>query len=289
MATPFKELAGSPTETYGPDVIRAQRRLLCAWGDRQALVRELLGEGYLPGSAGAAAYPALRDVVARRVRVQPYEGRPDQQGEFTGVASHLNRYSGQYAEVIVDYELATTSAAAPGVSVPDGTYLAYSVQPSTELLAVPTVGMQWDQEGQPLQVDETLPPVRAPVLEHRLDWRRVSDPPWETVRASLGQVNAAPFLGAAAEALLFDGFTADRELSGLDAQGTPRFTWRLTYVFRERAARWATAGYGWNHVLRPNASGGDAWDRPTNDQGQPLYPATTFAGLFVPATAPPAG
>ena len=42
MTILFKELAGSPTETYAPDGFQAERRLLCAYEDRYAVVAALL-------------------------------------------------------------------------------------------------------------------------------------------------------------------------------------------------------------------------------------------------------
>ena len=45
MTMLFKELAGSPTETYAWDGMTVQRRLLCAYEDRLKAVGVLLGRG----------------------------------------------------------------------------------------------------------------------------------------------------------------------------------------------------------------------------------------------------
>jgi len=58
MTVAFKELAGSPVEYYTPEGFRAERRLLCAWDDRHAVVEQLVGNGYPFGGQSQAAYPA---------------------------------------------------------------------------------------------------------------------------------------------------------------------------------------------------------------------------------------
>ena len=91
MTILFKELAGSPTETYGSDGMKAQRRLLCAYEDRLAAVAVLLGQGSVFGGQSPASYPGLSTAVAVEVQVEPFEKRPDDQGEFVDLTCRLEQ------------------------------------------------------------------------------------------------------------------------------------------------------------------------------------------------------
>ena len=79
--------------------------------------------------------------------------------------------------------------------------------------------------------------MRVPVIEHLLTWHRVVSPPWAAIRNATGMVNAAGFLGAAAETVLFDGATAKKQFLGIDGTGLATFGWRLTYTFREKTIK----------------------------------------------------
>ena len=75
MTVPFKELDGSPVETFGPDGPKAQRRILVAWEDRQAMIAELLGDGYQVGAAPPAGYPLCPSALAMEIRSQPWPAK----------------------------------------------------------------------------------------------------------------------------------------------------------------------------------------------------------------------
>jgi len=68
--------------TYQPEGMKAERRLLCAYEDRHAVVAALLGGGQL-GDQPQISYPGQPALVATRVRVEPFEKRPDNQGAFS--------------------------------------------------------------------------------------------------------------------------------------------------------------------------------------------------------------
>ena len=105
MTILFKELAGSPTETYGPEGVQAERRLLCAYEDR--LCRRGFAAGRRRGIRRTvpAQYPGWPWVFAARVRVEPFEKSPDDQGAFADLTADMNNYSNQFAQIIVNYEL----------------------------------------------------------------------------------------------------------------------------------------------------------------------------------------
>ena len=121
MTILFKELAGSPTETYGSAGMKAQRRLLCAYEDRLAAVAVLLGQGSVFGGRSPASYPGPSDGGAPcEVRVEPFEKRPDDQGEFVDLTSDLNNYSNQFALLVVSYEMVDPSIRLEAAEGPAG-------------------------------------------------------------------------------------------------------------------------------------------------------------------------
>jgi len=283
MSVPFKELAGSPVETYSSDGLVAERKILCAWDDRQAMVAELLGEHCGFGDLSRASYPRQSAILVKSVKVEPFYGRPDDQGEFNAVDTQLNTYSGQLAALTIEYELADIGVLADTLSIEPGTFLTYQTSVSTEHVAVCTAALQCENSPETTVTDEITPSLRVPVIEHQLTWHGVSRPPWDSIRACSGCVNAAAFLGAAEETVLFDGVTADREFIQIDSSGQPQYAWRLIYVFRERTVKYTPASgqtpvaYGWNHAYCSSAG----YQRLVNAAGGPLYSAADFSALFI--------
>ena len=280
MSVPFKELAGSPQESYGPDGMKAQRRLLCAWEDRQALVRKLLGDGYDFG-ARRAGLPAGRAVVAMRVAVAPFESRPDHQPRFDDVTRHVNGYSGQYAELTVEYELLDANRSRRDLPEPEPhTFLTYRMDSWGQYLALAQQSHVWQSHPDVAWPAAAFPSIRIPHPQHRVQWHRVLDPPWEAIRQCVGCVNAAEFLGAPAETLLLEGIAADHEFIALDAFQEPAYAWRLQYVFREKAVKYGGGVYGWNHAFRPLPATTPGYERLCDGNGAGLYATADFARLF---------
>jgi len=281
MGVSFKELAGSPQENYGPDGLKAQRRLLCAWEDRRDLVCELLGDGYDFGGRRRAGLPPGRSVVAMRVSIEPFESRPDYQAQFDDVERQANRYSGQYAEVTVDYELLDAGRSRRDLPEPEPhTFLTYRMDSWGQYLALAQQSYTW--ESQPAQAvpADAFPSIRIPYPQHRVQWHRVLDPPWEAIRQAIGCVNTEEFLGAPAETLLLEGLTADHEFIALDAFDEPAYAWRLQYVFREKAIKYGGGVYGWNHAYRPLPTTAPGYDRLCDANGAGLYTKADFSVLF---------
>lgn len=287
MTTPFRELAGSPVETFTADGMKARRRLVTAWEDRHALVAELLGQGYTLGAQGAASYPGRPMITAAEVRLEPWPAQAENQGAFTDVALQLNRYDGRFALVTVDYTLAEASAARDDLpSTEPDTFLTYRMDFGAEYEPWPAPALRWNSAvGVPVPPD-AAPSVRVPIAEHHVTWHRVARPPWEAIRACIGAVNAATFLGAASETLLLDGATAEKQFLGADEAQQPRFGWRISYVFREKAVVAGGNVYGWNHRFRHLPRDNPGWDRLLDLSGGSLYRSVDFTPLFFFAAEP---
>ncbi len=102
MPTPFKELPGSPLESYDITGMKAERQLICAWQDRNALVAEILGPGYQTGVLTPISYPGVSTALAAKVQVEPLTDDMVEQS-LGGLTDGLNAYQG-FAKVIVKYE-----------------------------------------------------------------------------------------------------------------------------------------------------------------------------------------
>lgn len=285
MTILFKELAGSPTETYDPQGMKAQRHLLCAYEDRYTVLGELLGNGAIFGGQPQAPYPGVAGAVAMQVELAPFEKKPDDQGAFDDVTADLNNYSNQFAEVIVTYELLDSGGNSKLPKAPGGVILSYRMDFGGEYVALPGQSLQWQSDPTLPVPADALPTLRIPIVEHHLTWRRVLNPPWDAIRACAGAVNDADFMGAAAETVLFDGARTDREFTGMGDFLQPQFGWRVTYVFREKAIKVlggadATQTYGWNHCYRNVPLGASAWDKLVDNDGNSLYGAVDFTTLF---------
>ena len=78
---------------------------MCAYEDRYTVVTSLSGAGGAFGGQPPAQYPGWPWVFAARVRVEPFEKSPDDQGAFADLTADMNNYSNQFAQIIVNYEL----------------------------------------------------------------------------------------------------------------------------------------------------------------------------------------
>ena len=279
MTVAFKELAGSPVETCGPEGMKAERRLLCAWDDREQVVQQLLGDGYEYGGNSRARYPDKPDIVAIRTRCEPLSDdlAPQVLSELT---EGLNRYNG-FAKVTVYYEFLAHSERDDLPTIETGTFLTYRQDCDTETM--PLCGDSYDWEEYPAESvpAAALPVIRVPVVEHRLTWHRVVRPPWQAIRECAGTVNDDVFIGAAAGTVLFDGASAEREFIRVDELAKAELGWRLAYVFRERAIKTLDGSIvGWNHTYRSLPADDPGWDRLIDANGNRPYQSGNFARLF---------
>ena len=279
MTIAFKELAGSPLETYGPDGMKAQRVLVCGWDDRELVVGQLLGDGYEFGGRGRAEYPDKPDVVAMRVRCEPLadDVTPQVLEELT---EGLNHYNG-FARVTVNYELLAACDRTDLPAVEEGTLLTYRQQPGDETMILPGHALTWaGAPGVPVP-PEAVPAIHVPIVEHQFTWHRVVRPPWEAIRQCVGTVNDAVFLGAAAGTVLFAGATSEREFIRIDDLANPALSWRMGYLFREKAVKTGGGSVaGWNHAYRSLPADDPGWDELVDAGGNGPYPSSDFSPLF---------
>lgn len=302
MTVVFHELAGSPTETYGSEGIRAQRHVLCAWEDRHDLLVELLGDGYEFGGNTRAEYPDHPGVLAMQVHIEAFHPSPDEQGEFTDIATEVNTYTGttQFALLTIDYELLVddiynsgrTSLRPDLPSCEPNTFLTYRMGVGGEFLRISGATLSW-ANGDPItEHPDLLPTLKIGVTEHNLTWHRVVYPPWNAIRSLAGCVNADVFMGAAPESLLFEGATHELEFTTVTGLGESLYAHRMSYVFKERRHvnlltifnpqdhGSNTQVAGWNHVWRSKPLLDEGWSRILNQSGKPLYEPVDFAPLF---------
>jgi len=296
MTQCFKELAGSPDESWGPEGFRATRRIVVPWANRNAMALELVGSGYQFGSNNGAQYPGSEFVKAVRVNSAPWVEKPDNQGAFDDIATDLQTYPVD-ALLTVEYELVPTPTlewpllgdGTPDVD--DETFLEYSMDFGGEMMTVPKQKLQWLNDVNAPVPEEVKAAVRIPIIEHRVSWSRVSAPPWDAIRSLTGKVNDAAFIGLIAEQLLFDGCRANKKFISMDELESPEFGWKLEYIFRQKTIHCLggdnvqQGGVGWNHNYR-TLGGVPAWDKllPGGDVNKTMYETGDFNRLFNQAT-----
>ncbi len=279
MTVAFKELAGSPVETYSPEGMRATRSLLCAWDDRQQVVEELLGDGYAFGGSTRAQYPGKPDIVAMRVRCEPLADDVTLQ-TLSSLTEGLNSYNG-FAKVTVDYELLVPAERTDLPTIEPGTFLTYRQKSDYESLPLSGDSFTWEDEPAETVPSAAVPTIRIPIVEHRLTWHRVVTPPWQAIRTATGTLNDDSFIQAAAETVLFDGVSAQREFLRFNSLSKPELGWRIEFVFRERAVKTGSGTIvGWNHAYRSLPVGDPDWDRLLDGNNNPPYASGDFSSLF---------
>ena len=254
MTVQFQELSGSPEEKYSMTGFSATRKLLCAWSDRNALVRELLGDNEEFAGNTAATYPNRSDIRVTDIDIVPFEKNPNE-GVFTDVATELNAYSGQQAQLTVSYQwMLAGSNALPNprsIDVEPDTFLTYTRKLGGEYITLPGLKVKWlNHPDSPIPKD-ALPDIRIPIIEHNFTWSRVNKPPETAMAAALGKINAVEWNGYAEHTLLFEGGSMKRELVGFPdndpvagGQGSLT-TWEVGYVFRERIIKFGGNTFGW--------------------------------------------
>ncbi len=279
MTIAFKELAGSPVETYGPEGLQARRILLCPWDDREQVVEQLLGDGYEYGGRSRAQYPGKPDILAVRARCEPFADDVTEQ-TLDELTEGLNRYHG-FAKVTVDYELLVSSDRDDLPSIESGTFLTYRQRFDEDSIQLPSHGLSWLSGATVAVPPEAAPTVRIVIVEHKFTWHRVVRPPWQAIRQCVGTLNDAAFLGATSSTVRFDGATADREFIRIDDFASPEIGWRIGYVFRERAVKTGSGQIvGWNHAYRSLPADTPGWDELTDGAGDSPYPSSDFTSLF---------
>lgn len=254
MAVPFQELAGSPREEYTVTGFRAWRQFLLAWDDRDAFARQLLGTPAEHGGQPWLRYPGKPTAMAVRLRFEPLDPEGVEVQTLGDLAEDLNRYGSGFAKATVEYRTVNTQDRLDGPPAEPGSHLTYRMEFVVEPGRLPPGGWTWADSGQPLFAEAELA-HHVPMTDHILTWLQVRNPPWQTIRALQGKVNASEFLGCPPGTLMFLGVAANKLYrAGLD-EAPSEFCWSLRYVFRERAIKHAGQVYGWNHAWRDSPAG----------------------------------
>jgi hypothetical protein len=285
MSVPFQELAGSPRiRILETGKIVAERDFKVAWDDWVAFVNVLRGfyisaatkgvvlvsPAYFPGN------PALR-VTA--VSMTPLDDQsPDGDAALADVSTGLNTYAGG-ARVHVEYGLLDTGGDKRKPKHPDGTFLRWERDVGVDMLTIPARYWKWSGGPNTILEDDLPIGVRVPVATHTLIWSNVAQPPYDTIRAGRGTVNADAILGVDPGCLLFVGAKI-AEIYQLD--GTLRYT--LQYVFAEKTVPLVAdpeSVVGHNYFYYGPGSGGENWFEIVSvGGGHTVYPSTEFAPLF---------
>ena len=276
MPLAFKELGGSPKETYAPGGVYGHREFLIAWEDRDAFAAEILGQAPQYGATPSLCYPGKPSVFATSVRFEPFDpDSPDPQ-VLTDLAAGLNSYSHSFAKATVSYRTLTLRDRPDGPESDSGTQITYRMEYDVEGLAISPRGWKW-ADNPSLAVPEDLELVKVvPVTDHYLTWHQVIRPPWETIRNLQGKANAGEFLGCPEATVLYRGATANKLFRGGFEGGTSEFCWEILYAFRERAIKFDGQVYGWNHAYRDNPPG---WVELTHGFDR-MYELADLAALF---------
>jgi len=294
MGSEFEELAGSPTEHYGPDGVTAKREIICDWSIRGAILRELLGDGYAFGGTGPAQYPNNEYVVVATVDVKPFPNTPDEQLNFDDITADINTYTSRFAKLSVQYKLQPRvgGGSEPEEGPEPGTFLTYNMNLGGEYVKVyDSIGLHWESNAVIPVPEDALPTILVPSSVHVLSWSLVKSPPWSAISFLRGKVNATVFCGYAAQTVLFEGCQASKEFVYWDELDEPQFSWKLTYTFREKTIS-STAGppiayYGWCHTFRTQGAA-PGWDRLLDIGNNYIYEegtAANFNALFKYPTA----
>ena len=286
MTLLFKELAGSPTELYGTVGMKAQRRLLCAYEDRLAAVAVLLGQGGVLGGQPAAQYPGRPAAYVIGVRVEPFEKRPDDQGQFDDLTADLNNYSNQFAQLVVelrDDRFGPRPEPAQGPQEHDP-QLSHGLRRRVHSFAGPgpAMAIRRDDPGaaggraHAADPDRRAPRHLAPRARSALG---------RHPHVARGRSTAPTSSGAAAETVLFDGARAEPRIHRPGQFLQPQFGWKITYVFREKAIKALNGAggatiCGWNHTYRDLPAPSACWDRLVDHCGNTLYATVDFTPLF---------
>jgi len=276
MSVPFKELGGSPVETYAAEGFRAERQFLIAWEDRDAFAVELLGTAVPHGASTWLEYPGKSSVFAVSLRYEPFDpDNPDPQA-LTDLTQGLNSYSNSFAKATVQYRTVSPRDRDDGPENEIGTHLTYQMLFGVEQCEITPGGWTWVDEPS-IPAPQDVPLLKTiPVTEHHLTWHQVIRPPWDTIRDLQGKANLGVFLGCPEGTVLFLGAEANKLFrSDFDA-GASEFCWEIRYVFRERAVKQGGHVYGWNHFYRADPPG---WAELTNGTDR-MYDLADLATLF---------
>jgi len=217
----------------------AIRTLVCTWTDRVALINALRGSvvqesPYLVEYVAPSAYPDAPWLFVDTIEV---EGIPGESGLSVG-PNGLVGY--KYARIRVIYKsLPYQEGIETGVFSVDYGAEWFTLSGSTASLKFS------DGSGGDVATDQN-PALRITTITFRQTRNNLPSIPVGQIIAATNTVNSAPFQGAAAGTVKFDGAASQRRLF---SNGTPG--WDMTYAFTYRSVGWNVAydpANGWRPV-----------------------------------------
>jgi hypothetical protein len=262
ITVPFQEHEDSPHE--GGDragTFRFTRVFLTAFDDRWTFVRELFTGGFvgLP-MAYSADWPG---VFADTFDIARLVNNPIH-ATISDPSYQVLRHN-TIAKITVNYS--------PMQASEDGTLMTYEQQEEGEFVTVPSRGLKWSSDNDPLPADYSAA-YPSSTTRHQVMWMQVRAVPWATLANTLNKVNSVafrvPITGQVfvAGTLLFAARTASIALNTSGAT-----TWKIGLTFLEKAqTSWSTTGdgpiggttvYGWNYQWREDTG---TFDQPINAQ-----------------------
>lgn len=285
MPTAFEELENSPRVHVTQQGTTAKRLFKVAWADWQAFARELIGRYKVVGDKWVfqkpIAFPGLKNLLVSELEIEPFDpGGPDGDG-VSSLKSAPNRYTAGGALLTATYATAfdaDNQSRADLPIVPDGTYLTFKAELSAEYFTTPGRVWRWlDPPDHPKVPPDINPGLLLPQGSFTLTWHRVPLPPWSTIRALRGKVNAAGFLGSPAGTVLFIGARAAREFQFIEDGGF----WEVQYAFLENTKELSTAAkVGWNYLYNEEKVGTEHWVAIRDEDGNSPYAGADFSLLF---------
>lgn len=279
ITVPYEEHEDSPKEGGNRNgEFRFTRIFLTAYADRWTFVNQLFTGGIvgLPMAYSSDWPGVFADTFEiDRVVNNPINRLMDSQ--TSGVLQHQTT-----AKITVNYT--------PMVPSEDGTLISYEQQSAGEFVTVPSRGLIWQSDSQPLPADINAA-YPTSTTRHVITWSQVRNVPWQTLASFINKTNSVAFRVPVtgqlfvAGTLLFSERTASVTLntSGLT-------TWKLGLVFLEKAqTSWSDDGtgpiggaaattYGWNYQWREDTGN---FDKPVDaTNGAPTFQTADLRTIF---------
>ncbi len=258
---PFEELEGSPTMKVKRGKVTAQMSLKIAWHLVDDFLFRIFPPPYVSGKfiiiPPPAAYPGTKWLFADTVSIEPFDPASPK-----GNNTFPNTYDGG-ARVTIDFATPEWDANPAGSPIDPITMVTQKMSSGGEFVTWPALGLQWERSGNwsglpfpgdppnrnNVVIDDVNASMMIPIIEHETNWQYVPYPPWQSIRACIGKVNAYKIFGALPETLLFLGCEATRETTNRGLK-----MWNLTYKYAEKNMNPLDPSnpQGWNHYLRPD-------------------------------------
>jgi hypothetical protein len=277
ISVPFQEHEDSPSESGNRDgEFKFVRVFLTDYANRWTFVRELFTGGFvgLP-MAYSSDFPG---VFADTFNIERIANNPIG-ATITNPATQVLSHN-TVAKITVTYAAMTPAE--------NGTLITYEQQEAGEFITVPSRGLKWYSDNDPLPADYHAA-YPASTTRHVITWSQVRQVPWQTLATMMNKVNSVAFLVPVTGQVFVAGTLIFAERSASITLNTSGLTtWRIGLTFLEKAqTHWNTTGqgpiggttvYGWNYQWREDTG---TFDKPVNAQtGAETFQAADLTTIF---------